>query len=98
MTGKPGDNQFTEVRDNVMHRKARQGNSRTYTLDRLKRERPDLFQRVAAKELSAHLPLLMSQGKKYALMFKTQSLQFLLINVSGGNILFSSQLHVWTWY
>jgi len=34
--------------------KPRQGNSRAYTLDRLKRERPDLFDRVCAGELSAN--------------------------------------------
>jgi len=31
-----------------------QGNSLSYTLDRLKREAPELFQRVVAKELSAN--------------------------------------------
>ena len=34
--------------------KAKQGTSKKYTLDRLKRERPDLFERVVAKELSAN--------------------------------------------
>jgi hypothetical protein len=34
--------------------KPKQGTSRAYTLDRLKRERPDLFERVKAKELSAN--------------------------------------------
>jgi len=32
----------------------RRGNSRAYTLDRLSRERPDLYQRVIAKELTAN--------------------------------------------
>jgi hypothetical protein len=39
--------------DNVMM-KAPQGNSRAYTLDRLKRERPDLFAKVTAGKLSAN--------------------------------------------
>lgn len=39
--------------DNVIIKPA-QGNTRAYTLDRLKRERPDLFKRVVAKELSAN--------------------------------------------
>lgn len=33
---------------------AGQGTSRAYTLSRLQKERPDLFARVAAGELSAH--------------------------------------------
>lgn len=43
----------TGAHNNVM-RKARQGNSRAYTLDRLKRERPDLYKQVVQKKLSAH--------------------------------------------
>lgn len=51
----PGTNQHTMVHDNVMHQeKAAQGNSKAYTLDRLKREAPDLFERVCANELSAN--------------------------------------------
>ena len=39
--------------DNVMM-KATQGNSRAYTLDRLQRERPDLYAEVVAKKKSAN--------------------------------------------
>ncbi len=39
--------------DNVMSN-AGQGNSRAYTLDRLSRERPDLYQQVVDKELTAN--------------------------------------------
>lgn len=51
-----GTNQHTdEGHDNVMtHEKAKQGNSLGYTLERLKREHPKLFERVKAKELSAN--------------------------------------------
>jgi hypothetical protein len=51
MVGKVG-RPAKENHDNVMH--SRQGNSRAYTLNRLKRERPDLFNRVVAKEISAN--------------------------------------------
>ena len=41
--------------DNIMTSiKAQQGTSRAYTLTRLREQRPDLFKRVAAKELSAN--------------------------------------------
>lgn len=39
--------------NNIMM-KAKQGTSRSYTLNRLKRERPDLFEKVCAGELSAN--------------------------------------------
>jgi hypothetical protein len=47
--GRPSKNGY-----NVTSLPRRTGNSRAYTLDRLKRERPDLFERVARKELSAN--------------------------------------------
>jgi hypothetical protein len=46
-TGKPGAHNNNVIRN-------RQGNSRAYALDRLKRERPDLFNKVIAKEMSAN--------------------------------------------
>jgi len=46
-----GSNQFSEGNDNVI---TRQGNSRAYTLDRLKRQAPELFERVISGELSAN--------------------------------------------
>jgi predicted RNA-binding Zn-ribbon protein involved in translation (DUF1610 family) len=46
--GKPSHNN-----DNVSI-KPRHGNSLAYTLDRLERQRPDLFARVVAKQLSAN--------------------------------------------
>jgi hypothetical protein len=39
---------------NVMGIKRRQGNSKAYLLERLKRQRPDLFKQVIAEELSTH--------------------------------------------
>ena len=56
-TGKPGgDRQSDEVKsihDNIINGSV-QGTSKAYTLDRLKRERPDLYKRVVAGELSAN--------------------------------------------
>ena len=48
MVGKQGAHS-----DNITMRPER-GTSLAYTLDRLQRERPDLFDRVVAKEISAH--------------------------------------------
>jgi hypothetical protein len=48
----PRANQHTCNNDNVMA--ATQGNSRSYTVSRLQRERPDLFDQVARKEKSAN--------------------------------------------
>jgi hypothetical protein len=53
----PGTNQYTMpkmVGDNVPHHKAKKGNSRAYTLSRLKRERPDLFDMVKVGKMSAN--------------------------------------------
>jgi hypothetical protein len=47
-TGKKGAHH-----DNIMM-KSKQGTSRAYTLDRLERERPDLFRKVKAGQLSAN--------------------------------------------
>jgi len=45
----------TDLGNNVTEVKPRlKGNSRAYTLDRLKRERPDLFDQVKGRKLSAH--------------------------------------------
>ena len=55
ITAEPGDNQYTVVHDNIMHHgKAKQGTSLGYTLERLQRDHPQLFERVKAKELSAN--------------------------------------------
>lgn len=40
--------------DNIMTQKAEQGTSKSYTVSRLKREAPELFQKVARGELSAN--------------------------------------------
>ena len=54
LTGAAGDNQYTkEVRDNVTDQR-QGGNALGYTLRRLKRDHPELFARVIAKELSAN--------------------------------------------
>jgi hypothetical protein len=51
---KVGQGKRTDLVDIINEVKPTKGTSRAYTLDRLKRERPDLFSRVAAKELSAN--------------------------------------------
>lgn len=52
-TGRAG--RPSKKHDNIMNsRPGAQGTSRAYILDRLKRERSDLFRRVVAKELSAN--------------------------------------------
>lgn len=49
-----GANQYTEGSDNVTILNSDRGNARAYTLDRLSRERPDLYQQVVDKELTAN--------------------------------------------
>lgn len=44
----------TDLHNNVIEVERTQGNSKAYTLDRLKREAPHLFQAVCAGELSAN--------------------------------------------
>ena len=51
---KPGQGKRSDLGDNVTEVEPSSGNSLSYTLDRLKREAPELFQRVVAKELSAN--------------------------------------------
>ena len=45
--------------------KAERGTSRAYTLTRLKNERPDLFERVKAKEISANAAAIEAGWLKY---------------------------------
>jgi hypothetical protein len=54
VVGKQGRPSTLKKNDNVIIKDGQQGNSRAYVLDRLKRSRPDLFDRVKAKELSAN--------------------------------------------
>lgn len=51
--GKHGGNRKTK-NDNIIFDRPKQGTSRAYTLDRLQRERPDLFEQVKAGKLSAN--------------------------------------------
>jgi hypothetical protein len=51
---KVGAGARTDLHYNVIEVAAQQGNSKSYTLSRLKRERPDLFQRVCDREMSAN--------------------------------------------
>ena len=53
VTPEVGANQTTLAGNNIVM--TRQGNSKAYTLDRLKREVPALFQAVCAGELSANM-------------------------------------------
>ena len=46
--------------------KAERGTSRAYTLTRLKNERPDLFERVKAKEISANAAAIEAGWRKKA--------------------------------
>lgn len=54
VTNDVGTNQHTMPPDNVRTQDEGYGNSRAYTLRRLSDERPDLYERVVAKELSAN--------------------------------------------
>lgn len=51
---KVGQGARTDLDDNVNEVKPKKGTSRAYTLERLKRQRPDLFRRVVRKEMSAN--------------------------------------------
>jgi hypothetical protein len=51
---KLGQGKRTDLVDNINEVKPSKGTSRAYTLDRLKRERRDLFDRVCAGELTAN--------------------------------------------
>ena len=64
MKPKRGPRQHSIV-DNVNDIQTPKGNTRAYTLSRLKREEPELFQRVAAKELSANAAAIKA-GKREA--------------------------------
>lgn len=52
--------------DNVTISNPTRGNTRAYTLDRLTRERPDLYQRVVNKELTAHAAAVEAGWRKRA--------------------------------
>ena len=53
----PGQPKMTEaksINDNIINTLSSQGTSKAYTVSRLKRDRPDLFEKVVAGELSAN--------------------------------------------
>jgi hypothetical protein len=54
MKGESGRPSTEESHNNVMELKSVHGTSKSYTVSRLKRDRPDLFERVVAGELSAN--------------------------------------------
>ena len=56
MVDGPGGDKKSEDRiiHNIVMNDTVQGNSKSYTVSRLKRDRPDLFERVVAGELSAN--------------------------------------------
>lgn len=54
MKGEAGRPASEESNNNIIGLKAVQGTSKAYTCDRLKRERPDLFEEVVAGKLSAN--------------------------------------------
>jgi hypothetical protein len=51
---KVGQGTRTDLHDNVREVKPKYGNSRVFALERLSRQRPDLFRRVEKGELSAN--------------------------------------------
>ena len=53
MTGKPGDNQYTQVVDNVNDQQRTTGNSSTYALRRLKRQAPAILENSPVERLRA---------------------------------------------
>ncbi len=60
--GRAGDNQY-KVDNNVTDQRVK-GNSRSYTLSRLKREAPQLFQKVVDGELSANAAAIFRSGPR----------------------------------
>ena len=56
--GGSGSNQYeikeSAINDNIINTTSSQGTSKAYTVSRLKRDRPDLFEKVVAGELSAN--------------------------------------------
>jgi hypothetical protein len=54
MTATVGINQHTKEGGDIITTQPKRGTDRAYTLDRLKRERSDLFDRVVAKEMTAN--------------------------------------------
>jgi hypothetical protein len=67
-TGKVG-RPSKENNDNIIIKSA-QGTSRAYTLDRLKRERPDLFDKVKAGKLSANAAAIEAGFRKQTTKFE----------------------------
>jgi len=63
---KPGPKPKTETNsvDNVNQTNASKGNSKAYTVSRLKRESPELFQQVVAGELSANAAAIKAGWRK----------------------------------
>jgi hypothetical protein len=54
---RPGGDRQSEtksINDNIINTLSSQGTSKAYIVSRLKRDRPDLFERVVAGELSAN--------------------------------------------
>jgi hypothetical protein len=71
MTGKKGRPPSQENTDIVsIKQKPKHGNTRAYTLDRLKRERPDLFDKVKAGKLSANAAAIEAGFRKPAKTFE----------------------------
>jgi hypothetical protein len=57
--------------DEPAEKKSTQGTSRAYTLDRLERERPDLFELVVQEEMSANAAAIMAGWRKQATALET---------------------------
>lgn len=63
--GGSGNNQYASgIHDNVMNSTGEQGNTATYALRRLRRERPDLHQRVLSCEMSPHAAMVKAGFRK----------------------------------
>ena len=52
--GQPKTTETKSINDNIINTLSSQGTSKAYTVSRLKRDRPDLFEKVVAGELSAN--------------------------------------------
>ena len=68
-TNPVGTNQYTK--EDTSNRSTQHGTTLAYTLDRLSREHPELYAKVAAKELSAHAAAIAAGFRKKLTPFET---------------------------
>lgn len=76
VTVQHGKNQHTKSKDHdniIVHDKPSQGTSREYALRRLRKDRPDLHERVLSGELSAHAAMVEAGFRKKPDPFRVAS-------------------------